>query len=140
MGVRSLSLFQNDRLLASGSHDETARLWNLDTNLPVGPPLQHRDFVQSAAISADGKLLVTGCADKNAYVWDIHTILKDAGLEDLLSIPDVSVNRSAIVTSYKIDSSRMYAAFGASLVQTTLIYCSQVVDAKLLMDASNVQL
>jgi len=96
--VNALSLFQNDRLLASGSFDETARLWNLDTNLPVGPPLQHQDAVQSAAISADGKQLVTGCRDENAYVWDIHTILKDAGLEDLLSISDVSVNRSAILS------------------------------------------
>jgi len=96
--VYSLSLFQNDRLLASGSRDETARLWNLDTNLPVGPPLQHRNAVESAAISADGKLLVTECRDKNAYVWDIHTILKDAGLEDLLSIPDVSVNGLTILS------------------------------------------
>ena len=90
--VYSLSLFQNDRLLASGSDDKTAHLWNLDTNLRVGPPLHHQTFVQSAAIFADGKLLFTGCDDKNAYVWDIHTILTDAGLEDLLSIPDVSVN------------------------------------------------
>jgi len=90
--VISLSLFQNDRLLASGSHDDTARLWNLDTNLQVGPPLQHEDTVYSAAISADGKQLVTGCGDNNAYVWDIHTILKDAGLEDLLSIHDVNTS------------------------------------------------
>jgi len=89
--VGSLSLFQNDRLLASGSNDETVCLWNLDTNLPVGPPLQHQAFVQTAAISADGKLLVTG-GDCNAYVWDIHTILKDVGLQELLSIRDVSVN------------------------------------------------
>jgi WD40 repeat protein len=90
--VYSLSLFQNDRLLASASWDRTARLWNLDTNLPVGPPLQHPTTVQSAAISADGKLLVTGCGDQNAYVWDIHTTLKDAGLEELLSTLDVSAN------------------------------------------------
>jgi len=88
--VMSLSLFQNGRLLASGSWDNTARLWNLDTNLPVGPPIQHQVDVYSAAISGDGKQLVTGCTDKNAYVWDIHTTLKDARLEDLISIPDVN--------------------------------------------------
>ena len=90
--VNALSLFQNNRLLASGSSDKTARLWNLDTNLPVGPPLQHQHTVESAAISADGKLLVTGCGNQKAYVWDIHTTLKDAGLEELLPILDVSVN------------------------------------------------
>ena len=97
--VYSLSLFRNDRLLASGSWDNTARLWNLDTNLPVGSPIQHEDAVFSAAISADGKQLVTGCGDNNAYVWDIHTTLKDASLEDLLSIHDVSVNTLTRVPS-----------------------------------------
>jgi len=84
--VNTLSLFQNDRLLASGSGDRTARLWNLDTNLPIGPPMQHEGPVHAAVISADGKLLVTGCDDKNAYVWDIHTTL--------LSIPDVNTPTS----------------------------------------------
>ena len=92
--VQSLSLFQNERLLASASYDRTARLWNLDTNLPVGVPLQHQSFVHSSAISADGKLLVTGCADNNAYLWDIHTMLKDDGHEDLLSIPNVNTPTS----------------------------------------------
>ena len=92
--VISLSLFESDRLLASGSWDNTARLWNLDTNLPVGPPIQHQIDVYSAAISADGKQLVTGCTDKNAYVWDIHTTLKNARLEDLISIPDVNTSTS----------------------------------------------
>jgi WD40 repeat protein len=90
--VYALSLFQNDRLLASASDDGTARVWNLDTNLQIGPPIQHEHIVRSAAISADGKQLVTGCGDKNAYVWDIHTTLKDAGLEDLLSIHDVNTS------------------------------------------------
>jgi len=99
--VYSLSLFQNDRLLASGSYDDTARLWNIDTNLPVGPPIQHEHTVASVAISADGKQLLTGCSDKNAYVWDIHTTLKDSGLEDLLSIHDVGVNTSTSVPSQR---------------------------------------
>jgi len=89
--VRAISLLQDDRLLASASFDSTARLWNLDTNLPVGPPLQHQHWVWDAAFSADGKSLVTACADNNAYVWNTHTILKEAGLRDLLSLPNVSV-------------------------------------------------
>ncbi|KAG2343333.1 WD40 repeat-like protein [Suillus weaverae] len=82
--VRAISLSQNNRLLASASGDKTARLWNLDTNLPVGSPLQHKSGVYSAALSADGKVQVTGCGDNNAYAWDIHATLKKAGLEDLL--------------------------------------------------------
>jgi len=29
--------------------------------------------------------------DKNAYVWDVYTIFQEAGLEDLLSDPNMSL-------------------------------------------------
>ncbi|KAG1764101.1 hypothetical protein EDD22DRAFT_951853 [Suillus occidentalis] len=82
--VNAITLSWNNRLLASASDDSTARLWNLDTNLPVAPPLQHQDWVESAAFSANGRVLVAGSKDKNAYAWDVNAILKQAGLEDLL--------------------------------------------------------
>ncbi|KAG1851236.1 WD40-repeat-containing domain protein [Suillus tomentosus] len=96
--VYAISLCQNNRLLASVSQDKTARLWNLDTNLQVGSPLglQHEHNLHSSSLSLDGKVLVTGCENTNAYAWDVHAILKEAGLEDLLSIGIklVSVNVS----------------------------------------------
>jgi WD40 repeat protein len=91
--VHAISLFQNNRLLASASWDHTTRLWDLDTNLQVGPSLQHEAIVNNTAFSADGKLLVTACWDNDAYVWDIYTILKVAGLPELLSIPRVRGQR-----------------------------------------------
>jgi WD40 repeat protein len=97
--VYSLTLFTNDRLLASTSWDGTARLWDLDTNLQVGPPLQHENIVRCAAFSTDGRLLSTACDDGNAYVWDVHAITlncKKAGHEDL-PINTVSVNTSLIL-------------------------------------------
>jgi len=105
--IVAISLLQNDRLLASASDDGTARVWNLDTNLPVDPRLLHRSRVKDVALSADGKFLVAACADNNVYVWDTHTILKDFGLEDLLSIPNVSVRIAS--PSALSDSNRMYA-------------------------------
>ncbi|KAG1861744.1 WD40-repeat-containing domain protein [Suillus subalutaceus] len=80
--VWAISLSRHNRLLASASDDNTAHLWNLDTNLPVGPPLHHEHEVTCAAFSADGTVLVTSCEDKNAYVWDVHAILKEVGLKD----------------------------------------------------------
>ncbi|KAG2034663.1 hypothetical protein BDR03DRAFT_964628 [Suillus americanus] len=49
------------------------------------PPLLHEPCLLPVALSLDGKVLVTGCQN-NAYTWDVHAILKEAGLEDLLSI------------------------------------------------------
>jgi WD40 repeat protein len=89
--VNAISLSRNNRFLASASRDQTARIWNLDTNLPVGPPVQHGDWVECAAFSANGRVLVTGSKDRNAYTWDVHAILKQAGLEDLL-LPSSDVN------------------------------------------------
>jgi WD40 repeat protein len=96
-GVIGISLSSNNRLLASASWDKTARLWNLDTNLPVGPPLRHENALRFATLSPDGKVLVTACENHNAYTWDVHAILKEAGLEDLLLISPniVSTNTSA---------------------------------------------
>ncbi|KAG2101366.1 WD40-repeat-containing domain protein [Suillus discolor] len=110
--VYSLTLFPNDRLLASTSWDKTARLWNLETNLQIGPSLQHKTDVTCAAFSADGKLLSTaGWQDKNAHTWDIQDILKTAGLEDLLSVPDVSPNltptRYLIPNGYQAQKSEL---------------------------------
>ncbi|KAG2134536.1 hypothetical protein DEU56DRAFT_950186 [Suillus clintonianus] len=51
---------------------------------PIPPAIEYK--VKSAALSADGKVLVTGCRGGNVYTWDIHAILKESGLEDLLSI------------------------------------------------------
>ncbi|KAG2097558.1 WD40-repeat-containing domain protein [Suillus discolor] len=36
-----ITLFSNNRLLVSGSNDGSVLLWDLDTNLPVDPPIQH---------------------------------------------------------------------------------------------------
>jgi WD40 repeat protein len=96
----AISLSSNNRLLVSASWDKTARLWNLDTNLQVGPPLYHENALCSAALSPDGKVLVTACNSNNAYEWDVYAILKKAGLEDLLPIGTniVSVNISAALS------------------------------------------
>jgi WD40 repeat protein len=78
--VNGISLSSNNRLLASASSDYTARLWNLDTNLPVGLPLRHEDYLYSVALSPDGKVLATACRNI-VYTWDVHhDILKIGGL------------------------------------------------------------
>jgi WD40 repeat protein len=82
--VHSISLSPSERFLASASYDRTARLWNLDTNLPIGPPLQHEGVLECAALSPDGKMLVTGGQSKNAYTWDIHAILEEAGIVNFI--------------------------------------------------------
>ncbi|KAG2364413.1 WD40-repeat-containing domain protein, partial [Suillus spraguei] len=102
--VNTISLSQNERLLASTSIDNTALLWDLDTSLTIGSPLQHsEEDVWSAALSPDGKVLVTGCQYENAYTWDVHAILKEARLEDLLKpLSDSSATRRPNIQARRI--------------------------------------
>ncbi|MEV3986267.1 hypothetical protein AB0J46_46795, partial [Nonomuraea sp. NPDC049758] len=57
-------------LLATGSGDNTARLWDVATRTPIGRPLtDHTEDVNSVAFSPDGKLLATGSSDHTARLW-----------------------------------------------------------------------
>jgi WD40 repeat protein len=85
--VRYVALFRNDRLLVSATRSHV-RFWNLDNNLPVGPRLLHDDDPDCLAFLDDGKLVVG--AGECVSVWDTHAIVKDAGSEDLVIIPDKS--------------------------------------------------
>jgi WD40 repeat protein len=89
-GVRRIAISPNGRILASASYDRTARLWNLDNGQLISLPIQHADEMFCVSFSAGGKRLATGCKDKNAYTWDVAAILREAGLDDLLSNSKVS--------------------------------------------------
>jgi len=90
IAIRAIAISPNDRILASASYDNTARLWNLENDQPISLPLQHAGRVFCVSFSADGALLATGCFDKNAYTWDVSAIVKEAGLDELLLDSDVS--------------------------------------------------
>ncbi len=66
-------LCNTEKLVALGSRDHTARIWNVLSQAPVTPPLQHAGRVNSVDFSPDDALLVTGSADNSARVWSAAT-------------------------------------------------------------------
>ena len=46
--------------MATTGDDKTARLWDVATAAPIGPPLEHPGGVVSVTFSPDGKKLATG--------------------------------------------------------------------------------
>ncbi|MFD0575307.1 Hsp70 family protein [Dactylosporangium darangshiense] len=60
--------------LISVSRDNSARIWNAATGLPLGDPMVgHSASIVGFALSADGKTLITGGVDGAVNAWDTAT-------------------------------------------------------------------
>jgi WD40 repeat protein/serine/threonine protein kinase len=71
--VRSVALAGDGRLALSGSDDETARVWMLDTARCARILPGHTAPVTSVALSDDGRIALTGSTDETVRVWNVHT-------------------------------------------------------------------
>ena len=70
--VLSLAFGPGDSLLASGSADGNARLWDLAGELLA--TLGHESPVRSVAFSPDGGLLVSGAEDGKVRQWQVTSV------------------------------------------------------------------
>ena len=69
-GVESLSFSPSGELLATGSRDRTAVVWDVFDGEKIAE-FQHDDWIRSVEFSPDGKYLASGSMDKTAVVWDV---------------------------------------------------------------------
>jgi WD40 repeat protein len=67
--VLGVAFSPDGALLATGSHDNTARLWNVATGQAVRTLTGHTGAVFGVAFSPDGTLLATSSGDKKARLW-----------------------------------------------------------------------
>ena len=58
-------------LFATGSRDDTAKLWNASTGELLRTIEGHTDEVRTVAFSGDGATLVTGSYDETAKLWEV---------------------------------------------------------------------
>src|SRR5262249_55276739 len=67
--ITGLAINSDGTTAATASDDATARLWDVATAAPIGPPLEHPRGIASVAFSPDGKKLATGGANLVRF-WD----------------------------------------------------------------------
>jgi len=69
----SIAFSPDGKLLASGSEDATAKLWDTNTGAEVRPLAGHTGAVNGVAFSPDGALLATASDDTTVRLWDVST-------------------------------------------------------------------
>ena len=68
--VIAVSFSHDDRYLATGSLDKTAKVWDFKENLELAPII-HDDEVTDVSFGSSGRHLATGSVDKTARVWEL---------------------------------------------------------------------
>ena len=61
-----------DNLFATGSNDNTARLWDAGSERSLGAPLQHAEDVSALAFSPSGGRLATASEDGDLRLWQLN--------------------------------------------------------------------
>ncbi|KAL7944866.1 WD40-repeat-containing domain protein [Trichoderma barbatum] len=67
--VSAVAFSHDSKLIASGSSDNTIRIWSLDTGNCVQELKGHSGFITSVAFSHDSKLIASAAYDETARLW-----------------------------------------------------------------------
>ncbi|MCB8779574.1 WD40 repeat domain-containing protein [Planktothrix agardhii] len=71
--VYSVSFSPDGKTLASGSGDNTIKLWDVTTGKEIHTLQGHSSVVSSVSFSPDGKTLASGSDDNTIKLWDVTT-------------------------------------------------------------------
>jgi len=71
--VYSVAFSPDGCTLASGSYDQTIKLWDMETHREIATLKGHSNTIDSVAFSPDAQMLASGSDDKTVKLWDVKT-------------------------------------------------------------------
>ena len=69
--ITTVRFSANGETIATGSFDETVRVWSANSGKHLKTLSGHSDGVSSVAFSPDGKTLASGSSDGTILLWDV---------------------------------------------------------------------
>ncbi|KAG2068979.1 WD40 repeat-like protein [Suillus decipiens] len=124
--IHCIDISSDSTLLASGSEDETTRIWNLETGKLVAGPFKSIDWVGAVRFSSDlKKLAVKSMSGTCLEVWDIQSQKLDVrkgkpDIGEFFPSPIFWTNRN-IIAAFEFDrgdAAKTIYEFDASTLET----------------------
>lgn len=110
-GVTALAMAPNGRVVVSGSHDMTLRLWNVVTRSGIWVAKGHEASILTVAISPDGRFVASGSQDMTMRLWELATgkhLWVGRGHTDVITSIAITPNGRFIVSGSRDKTLRLW--------------------------------
>ena len=119
--VSSVAFSPDNTTLASGSYDQTVRLWNVESGREVHTLTAHTKAVKTVAFSPDNTTLASGSYDQTVRLWNVATGTERHTLKGhKRSVYDVAFNHDGtmLASAGVFDAIRLWEVANGTEIRT----------------------